>query len=84
VIGDALQHRRHFRDRNNKTQITRGRLAQCDDIDALAIDLNLETIDLIVVVEYLARNVAVAFAKRIHCAFECLFRLAPQQENAVT
>jgi len=58
-------------------------LAQRDDVDALAIDLDLELIDLIVVLEYLSGDLAVAFRERIHCTFERLFRFAPQQQNAV-
>jgi hypothetical protein len=40
-------------------------------------------IDSIVVVQNLLRDFAIAFAERVHRAFECLFRLAPQQENAI-
>jgi hypothetical protein len=35
------------------------------------------------VIEHLPGDVAVAFAERVHCAFERLFRLAPEQENTI-
>ena len=83
MVRDAFEHRRHFRNRDNETQIARGGLAQRNDVDALAIDLDFEMIDLIVVFEHLPRDFAVAFAERIHCAFERLFSFAPEQQNAI-
>ena len=56
VIGNAFKHGRHFRNRDNKTKIARGRLAQRNDIDALTINFDFQLIDLIVLVEHLARE----------------------------
>ena len=83
MISDAFEHRRHFCDRDNETQIARGGLSQRDDVDALAIDFDFEMIDLIVVLENLLGDFGITFAERIHCTFECLFRFAPEQENAI-
>src|SRR5690349_25127673 len=70
VVRDAFEYRRHFRDRDDEPQIARGGLAQGDDVDALAIDLDLEMIDLIVVIEYLPGDLAIELAERIPGTFE--------------
>jgi hypothetical protein len=41
-------------------------------------------IDLIVMIEHLAREVAVAFAECVHCARQSLFRLAAKQQDSIT
>jgi hypothetical protein len=83
VVRDAHEHGRHFRYGDDEAQIACGRLAQGNDVDALAVDLNLELIDLIVVIEHFASDVAVAFAERVHRTFKRLFGLAPEQEDAI-
>jgi hypothetical protein len=61
MIGNPFQYRRHFCNRNDKPQIAGGWLPQSDDVNALAINLHLESINLIILLEHLACEVAVAF-----------------------
>jgi hypothetical protein len=58
-------------------------LAQCNYIDALTVYLYLQVIHEVVMVQHLARNLAVAFAQSIHCPFESLLRLSTKQQNTV-
>src|SRR5262249_4753185 len=74
---------RHLRDRDHKAEIARGWLAQRDDVNALAIDFDFQMIDSVVVVEHFARNLAVAFSKRVHRALERLLRFAAEQQHAI-
>ena len=75
MIGDSFQHGRHLRDGYHETQIAGCGLAQRDDVDALAIDLDFELVDLIVVIEHLALDFAVALAERVHGGREGLLSL---------
>ena len=50
---------------------------------ALAIDLHFELIDLVVVIEHLARDIAVALAQRVHGAVQRLLRFAAKQQHPI-
>ena len=63
MVCDAFQHGSHLRDGDDEAEVASSRLPQCNDVYALAIDLDLEPIDFVVVIEHIPRDVAIAFAQ---------------------
>jgi len=64
-------------------KITRRWLAQGNYFNALPVNFNFKLIDSIVIVQYLARQLAVAFHQRQHGAVKRRFGFAAQQQHAI-
>jgi hypothetical protein len=84
VIGDAFQDRGHFRDCNNKPEISGGRLSQGNNIDALPIDFYFNSIDCIIMVQYAAGEIAIAFYEGTHCSLKRSLSFPTQQQHAIS
>jgi hypothetical protein len=83
VIGNAFKNWRHFRNRNHEAQITSSGLAKRYYVDALPINFNFETVDSVIVLKHLARDLTIAFAQGVHSALERLLSFTTKQQNPV-
>jgi len=49
VVGNALEHGRHFSDRDHEPKVACRRLAQSNDVNALSVNLYFQMINAVVV-----------------------------------
>jgi len=83
MIGNTLKDWGHPGYGDNKPKIARRRLTESNNIDALPIDIYLKPIDLVIVIQDIARQAVVAFRERIHGTLKRALSLAPQQQNSI-
>jgi hypothetical protein len=83
VIRDTFKERRCLGHGHHKTQVTRCRLSQDEDIDALPVDFNFQRIDGVIVLQHFTRGRDVPINQRVHRPAQCRFSFAAETKHSI-
>jgi hypothetical protein len=79
VIGYAFKDRGHLGNRYYKSQISSSRLPQSNEVNALAIDFDLDSVYIVIMIQHLAGLFTISLYERVHSSLKSCFGLAAQQ-----